>query len=958
MATVYLAQDLKHHRLVALKLLRPELAAALGHERFLREIRIAAQLNHPHILPLHDSGALESQPGMPVLYYAMPYVEGESLRDRLEREKQLPLDDALRITREVADALSYAHEQGVVHRDIKPENLLLSNDHAVVADFGIARALDAAGGERLTETGLALGTPSYMSPEQAAGETHLDGRSDVYALSCVLYEMLAGAPPFTGRTVQAILARHSVDPVPSLRTVRATVPEAVELAIQKALAKVPADRYRTAAEFAEALTVESAWPPILRRIGRRKAGLMIGVAIGVAAMATSATLLLRAHPAGVIPSAAIMAVLPFSPTAPDTALARLGQDLAATLSVTLDGVGDIRTVDRFTVLAQTAAKRGPQTLQQGMALGRRFGAQSVLQGSLSREGSRVRLDATLFRSDRPVPVARVAVTAPPESLSALTDSAAWGVLQQVWLQGRPPSPSLSAVTTRSVSALRAFLGGEQSILGNHWGEAAQAYGRAIAADSAFTLAYYRYAEARGWLEEEIEPRILDQLRRHRNALPERDRLMVDAFLADSLSETLRLFGEVTRRFPDYWPGWFFYGDRLAHFGPLLGDPGSDAREAFRRALALNPDLRPAWMHLGYMSLGQDTAGVGESIRNRIRLGGYPGASSHWNRLLYQLGTTDGVLDSSLTPLADTVARYYAGLRDGSLEFAPEVELLAGFPAAQIDLNRRVLRLGVDPERAAANLRGIALSWGARGAWDSALAVMDRYTAMGTNADAALEAYALAVLGAWFGGLDSEEPLKRRQATGLTTAEMGAEPPGAKERLAWLDGILAFWRRDHRGLLTASAALEAMRSPRAAFNHRSLAAFERALGGDRADAGRELAAQEWQCANQPSCPLGNYDIAVHHLAAAQWLLEAGDTAQAARLLVWHEAWQGGSYWAGTEVLAGLAYLQRARIEESRGSTRLAGEDYQQFLRRYDMPMPAQRHLVDEAKTALVRMASEP
>jgi hypothetical protein len=392
---------------------------------------------------------------------------------------------------------------------------------------------------------------------------------------------------------------------------------------------------------------------------------------------------------------------------------------------------------------------------------------------------------------------------------------------------------------------------------------------------------------------------------------------------------------------------------------MLGHPGSDAREAFRRALALNPDLRPAWMHLGYMSLGQDTAGVGESIRNRIRLGGYPGASSHWNRLLYQLGRTDGVLDSSLALLADTVARLYARPPDGFItEFAPEVELLAGFPTAQIDLNRRVLRLGVDPERAAANLRGIALSWAARGAWDSALVMMDRYTAMGTDADAALQAYALAVLGTSFGGLDPKEAFKRRQAAGLTMAEMGAVPPDAKERLAWLDGILAFRRRDRKGLLAARAALAATHSPPAAFNHRSLAAFGRALDGDRADAGRELAAQEWQCANQPSCPLGNYDIAVHHLAAAQWLLEAGDTAQAARLLVWHEAWQGGSYWAGTEVLAGLAYLQRARIEEARGSTRLASEDYQQFLRRYDMPVPAQRHLVEEAKAALARMASEP
>ncbi|HEU5218330.1 MAG TPA: serine/threonine-protein kinase, partial [Gemmatimonadales bacterium] len=194
MATVYLARDLKHNRPVAIKVLRPELAAVLGRDRFLREIAITAGLQHPHILALLDSGEAEGS-----LYYVMPFVAGESLRDRLERERQLPLDDALRITREVADALDYAHRQGLIHRDIKPENILLSDRHAMVADFGIARAVEQAGGDKLTETGLAVGTPDYMSPEQAAGSADLDGRTDQYSLGCVLYEMLAGHPPFLGK---------------------------------------------------------------------------------------------------------------------------------------------------------------------------------------------------------------------------------------------------------------------------------------------------------------------------------------------------------------------------------------------------------------------------------------------------------------------------------------------------------------------------------------------------------------------------------------------------------------------------------------------------------------------------------------------------------------------------------------------------------------------------------------
>jgi Tol biopolymer transport system component len=251
MGLVFLAEDLKHHRHVALKVLRPELAQSLGAERFLREIRISAQLNHPNILTLIDSGEVDG-----FMYYVMPYVEGESLRDRLTKETQLPIEDALRITREVADALSYAHSLGVVHRDIKPENILFEAGHAVVGDFGIARAVSEAGGEQLTESGLAVGTPAYMSPEQASGSDPVDARTDIYSLGCVLYEMLVGEPPYVGPTPQAILARKAVEPVPSLRVVRDTVSVAVERAITKALAKVPADRFATARQFTEALSGE------------------------------------------------------------------------------------------------------------------------------------------------------------------------------------------------------------------------------------------------------------------------------------------------------------------------------------------------------------------------------------------------------------------------------------------------------------------------------------------------------------------------------------------------------------------------------------------------------------------------------------------------------------------------------------------------------------------------------
>ncbi|MDP3773213.1 MAG: protein kinase, partial [Gemmatimonadales bacterium] len=249
MATVYLAHDVKHDRKVALKVLRPELASILGAERFLSEIKTTANLQHPHILPLHDSGEADG-----LVFYVMPYVEGESLRDRLTREKQLPVEDAVRVAREVASALDYAHRHGVVHRDIKPENILLHDGRALVADFGIALAVSSAGGgTRLTETGMSLGTPHYMSPEQAMGEREITAKSDVYALGCVVYEMLVGEPPFTGPTAQAIVARVMTEQPRSLALQRRTIPPHVEAAVQKALEKLPADRFGSAAQFAEAL---------------------------------------------------------------------------------------------------------------------------------------------------------------------------------------------------------------------------------------------------------------------------------------------------------------------------------------------------------------------------------------------------------------------------------------------------------------------------------------------------------------------------------------------------------------------------------------------------------------------------------------------------------------------------------------------------------------------------------
>ncbi len=340
MAMVYLAHDLRHERRVALKILRPELAAVIGAERFLAEIKTTANLQHPHILPLHDSGEAGGS-----VFYVMPYVEGESLRKRLDREKQLPVEDAIKTTREVAAALDYAHRHGVIHRDIKPENILLHDGTALVADFGIALAVSTAGGgSRMTETGMSLGTPHYMSPEQAMGERELTPRSDVYALGCVLYEMLVGEPPFTGPTPQAIVAKVITEKPPLATTARESVPRNVSRVIQKALAKLPADRFGSAAAMAEALGrpgwtdpegVPAEEGPPVSRPGRR---LIAGLG-GLALVATVAALWGWLRPRPDPPVIASYLKLPADESLPGSLTATLAPDGSA-LAYVGPGSGD------------------------------------------------------------------------------------------------------------------------------------------------------------------------------------------------------------------------------------------------------------------------------------------------------------------------------------------------------------------------------------------------------------------------------------------------------------------------------------------------------------------------------------------------------------------------------------------------------------------------------------------
>jgi serine/threonine protein kinase/tetratricopeptide (TPR) repeat protein len=353
MAKVFLAHDLKYQRAVAVKVLLSELTEAVGAARFLHEIQIAARLHHPHILPLYDS---DESSGF--LYYVMPYVEGETLRERLGRERQLPVGDALQISREVADALSYAHKSGVVHRDIKPANIMLESGHALVADFGIARAVGVASSQPFTGPRQVIGTPSYMSPEQTEGSEYLDGRSDIYSLGCVLFEMLVGQPPFPGTSLEAVIARRMSNPVPSPRAFREMVPEAIDTAVKKALAKLPADRFVSAAQFAEALAT-----PVTSAIAVGAATAM------VQEVATSKS----------------VAVLPFENMSADP------ENEYFSDGITDDIIALLSKISALKVISRTSSMQYKKTTKKIITIAEELGVGAILEGSVRRAGPRARI---------------------------------------------------------------------------------------------------------------------------------------------------------------------------------------------------------------------------------------------------------------------------------------------------------------------------------------------------------------------------------------------------------------------------------------------------------------------------------------------------------------------------------------------------------------------------------------
>jgi len=626
MAVVYRARDLKHDRPVAIKVLLPEIAASVGGERFLREIEIAARLNHPHILTLIDSGRADG-----FLYYVMPYVEDETLRQHLDREGQLPIDEALRIAREVADGLAYAHGQGLIHRDIKPGNILLSQGHALLADFGIARAVTEAGGERVTRTGVTVGSPVYMSPEQAAGDERVDARSDVYSLGCVLFEMLAGEPPFTGRTPAAIMARKSVDTAPDLGAMRPTAPAHVRAAVEKALARSPADRFTDARSFADALsadgeaaaTASCREPAVSWRRAAKVGGMVVAAAI--------AWFVLR--PSSTTPplEANTVAIFPFPVTAPDESLNWLGEGMPHWLEWAFDGVSGPRAADPGTVVEAWERLRadGSEVVpaEDLRTAAERLGYGLVLTGSIRGTGSTVHLGARLRRVSDGLLIAEVDTlgSADPDSVARMVDEIA---IRLVGVFGGQPPDRASGLMGASAEARRAYLEAQRLLRQGKWDEAVLQFELALGRDSTFALAALGLNTALIWTPP-ANIRYSEALAaawKHRDQLSPIDRAIVEArgggpggLYLSKQSDELAVWERLTSEAPDRFDVWFGLADDLFHYGALLGieRPIERAWDAFVRAYEADSTMA-VWdkrraellMHLVDISLFRhDTVGL-------------------------------------------------------------------------------------------------------------------------------------------------------------------------------------------------------------------------------------------------------------------------------------------------------------------------------------------------------------
>jgi eukaryotic-like serine/threonine-protein kinase len=637
MSRVFVARERALGRTVVLKVLPPELAAGISSERFRREIQLAASLQHPHIVPLLSAGQAGD-----FLYYTMPFIEGESLRARLAQRGELPIRTAVRILGEVARALAYAHRHGIVHRDIKPDNILLTEDEAQVADFGIAKAITASAEQAgLTTAGVALGTPIYMAPEQAVADPTTDARADLYALGVVAYEMLSGQPPFQGRTAAQLLAAHATErPVP-IRERRRAMPVALGDTIMQLLEKRPADRPQTADELLSVLDVsQAAADPVATTQVRLSDSAIRSatsaplrgrwlVAGGVAALALVLVLAwLSRHEPSVKVDSAVVAVAPFRVSGADSSLGYLREGMVDLLAAKLSRTAGIRAADPRSLLAawrRKAGLAGDLAEQEAVGIAEGIGAGRLIEGDVVGTRQQITINAAVLATRDHRVMAQASVDGSPDSLPRLVDQLAIKLLA---LQAGEGEQRLANLTSTSLPALRAYLEGQRLIRRGEFRRAADQFRLALQQDSTFALAGLGLTRAGLWFGQPYEGPGSILAWKYRDKLPPVDQALLEVFLGsrwpaprqwrDGLAAAER-FVQVA---PDNAEAWSELGDNLYHWGPLVGTPDAHLRaaQAYARSLALDSSYAPALEHGSSlaMALG-DTAGARKALALMSRI---------------------------------------------------------------------------------------------------------------------------------------------------------------------------------------------------------------------------------------------------------------------------------------------------------------------------------------------------
>ncbi len=964
MATVYLAHDIKHDRKVAVKVLRPELAAAVGAERFLQEIRTTANLQHPHILPLFDSGRTGGQADGRTdefLYYVMPYIDGPTLRQHIGGQTVLPVDEAVTIAADVAAALAYAHEQGVIHRDIKPENILFSGGKAVVADFGIAQALSAAAGDRLTETGLAIGTPSYMSPEQAAGEP-VDGRSDEYALSSMLYEMLVGEPPYTGPNAQAIIAKRMTDPVPSARRLRETIPPVLDRAISKALAKHSTDRYKTMAELGAAIARHDVGesgagrnPLVTYGIGLTA---LIVVALGLA-FALSRT----SGPVGAGSTSNMerIVVFPFSVSGTSETV-YLGDGMVDLLSTKLDGAGNWRSADPRAVMSAVAQEGGGQpSLARSDKMAADLGADLYVLGSIVEVGGSTLIDATLYRPGQSADaIASASAEGNSDQVLALVDELAAELLQGQTGGSGARLTRLALVTTDSLAALKWYLNGVREFRAARFPEAWTAFSNAVEVDTAFALAWYQMSVTADWLlRTDLSPWVTaDRAMLFADRLSQRDRQLLEALRTvrrGRAEEAERRYRAILGRYPDDVEAWFQLGELLFHLAPMRGGQVTSSIEAWRRVLRLEPDQPTAYIHM---------ARIAASIPDSAMLDSMSG------RVLALVPSGDRSLEMEMLRAfsgPDSAGRARAGrLMSAGSEATLAQAQWSGQTFLPIDDAIEVAQFQTERHRSA-ELRAVghitlAFLHMAKGHRRVAMAQLDEAARL--DPGEALTHRALIELAPF---QPADAVTLRSLRTALHAYDAAAVPPTASSMmwiavhnglyeeiraylLGLLDGHLQDGAPDVTDLETSVAPVEV--GTLVQDWHRGLLASAAWVTGDHGAALDHLEAVEFEGMYQYMVASAFFSLARERFLLATLLDEAGRTDEALR---WYGTFEDVG--AHDRMYIAPSHLRRARIHERLGSLDDAAEHYRAFIGLWRDADPEFQPLVEEAQTRLGNVLDE-